>query len=188
MQAVHTKGCVDLQLLDKYQRNGANNDPNNLISLSYKALNQHFLSINDQGKLHTDIIQGEKWCHLLLTGWKIKHICQPKTILGRTLITDMENMKIYLQGEKASPVVKNINVLYLLDPGRMHKLGILKWMWKKCTCLPTTAMHFLLQITDSTDFKNISFWQSLTSFVTAEKKQCCRRFFLSSVSEVKQLK
>ncbi|XP_046769782.1 radial spoke head protein 9 homolog isoform X3 [Gallus gallus] len=96
--------------------------------------------------------------HDVPQGWKIKHICQPKTILGRTLITDMENMKIYLQGEKARPVVKNINVLYLLDPGRMHKLGILKWMWKKCTCLPTTAMHFLLQITDSTDFKNISFW------------------------------
>lgn len=72
---------------------------------------------------------------------------------GSSRITDTEDLwQMYLQEIKTGQVIKDVNILYLLDPGVKHKPGILKGMCKMHTCLSATATGVLLQIMDNTDY------------------------------------
>lgn len=65
--------------------------------------------------------------------------------------------KCICKEKKRGQVVKNVSILYLLDPGGMHGLGILKTSRKTYTCLPDTPQVLLLQIMNSTIIKIFHF-------------------------------
>lgn len=79
------------------------------------------------------------------------HNYQPQTIPRSSHITDLEDLR--QEEKKPNQVIKDVNNLYLLDPGVKHKPGILEGTHKIHTCLSITAAGVLLQTVDSTDYK-----------------------------------
>lgn len=49
--------------------------------------------------------------------------CQPQMIPGNSNITDMEDLGQIEGGKKPGQVIKDVNILYLLDPQVKHKPG-----------------------------------------------------------------
>lgn len=76
----------------------------------------------------------ENCAHLSAQNFPMK---QPHHWRGRLVVNVFARRK-----KKRGQVVKNVNILYLLDPGGMYRLGILKMSCKTYTCLSATAQTF----------------------------------------------
>lgn len=92
------------------------------------------LAVVSRWKICMCTTQGEKWCHLLVTGWIISSkLSQEATISLTWKIYE----KFICQGKKKTDqVIKDVNTVYLPDSGAKHKPGILKSTCKTYTCLP----------------------------------------------------
>lgn len=68
---------------------------------------------------------------------------QPHHWKGKLVVNVFARRK---KKKKRGQVVKNISILYLLDPGGTHRLGILKMSCKTYTCLSATAQTFCCKL------------------------------------------
>lgn len=79
----------------------------------------------------------ENYTHLSASNYLRK---QPYHLHGRLIAN------VVARGKKPGQVIKDVNILYLLDPGVKHKPGIFKGACRTHTCPSTTATGVLLQI------------------------------------------